>query len=222
MGNFEKLLPVLQDVRVLPDVLPSVECKDVCICFLKEEWFNIYPWLKLNDDQKTYHCAVCYWAIQNKRIDPLERGNNTGNNPNNSKWIKTNPGERWASFKHGKSHLNGHEGVDHTNAWCVYQMELNKQNVDVKLRQNRSEEIRRNRVGLSVTFDSLMTCATQGIALRGHGYERKTGNLWNLVYLVSRFNEDVNKYLSRCSHAENRRAKTSSSSPSSTWRCREC
>ena len=35
----------------------------------------------------------------------------------------------------------------------------------------------------------------QGIALRGHGDERKTGNLWNLLWLVSRYNNDVNSYL---------------------------
>ena len=34
----------------------------------------------------------------------------------------------------------------------------------------------------------------QGIALRGHGDE-KTGSLWNLLWLVGRYNNDVNSYL---------------------------
>ena len=35
----------------------------------------------------------------------------------------------------------------------------------------------------------------QGIALRGHGDEKKTGNLWNLLWLVGRYNNDVNSCL---------------------------
>ncbi|KAI6655637.1 hypothetical protein LOD99_11384 [Oopsacas minuta] len=175
---------------MLPNVLPSAECKDGRSRFLKKEWFKKYSWLKLNDDLSL---SVCYWAIQNKRIHPSERGNTL----ENSKWTKTNTEEGWASFKYGKSHLDGHEGVDHTNAWRVYQMELNKQNCDPMFETKRSEEIRRNRVGLRVTFDNFMTCATQG-----HGDEKQTGNLWNLVSLVSRFNKDAKKYFTNDSDSK--------------------
>ncbi|KAI6647806.1 hypothetical protein LOD99_8521 [Oopsacas minuta] len=61
--NFEKLFPILQDDSMLPNVLPSVEYKDDRRRFLKKEWLKIYPWMKLNGDLNTCHCAVCYWAI---------------------------------------------------------------------------------------------------------------------------------------------------------------
>ena len=96
-----------------------------------------------------------------------------------------------------KSHLRDHDaGIDHTNAWNVYQMELNKQHVEVKLGIRNKKEIEINNTGLRVTFDRILTRATQGIALRGHRDEKETGNLWNLVHLVSRFNSNSDSFFS--------------------------
>ncbi|KAI6647807.1 Zinc finger MYM-type protein 1-like [Oopsacas minuta] len=47
-----------------------------------------------------------------------------------------------------------------------------------------------------------MTCANQGISLRGHGDEKQAGNLWNLVPLGSRFNKDAKKYFSNDSNSK--------------------
>ena len=75
-------------------------------------------------------------------------------------------------------------------------MELNKQHVEVKLGIRNKKEIEINNTGLRATFESILTCATQGIALRGHLNENETGNLWNLVHLVSRFNSNNDSFLS--------------------------
>ena len=32
------------------------------------------------------------------------------------------------------------------------------------------------------------------VALSGHGDEKETGNMWNMVHLITRFNEDAKKY----------------------------
>ena len=186
-----EVLPVLQNVDDLPLVLPFIVGTDGHPRYLQKEWFVLFPWLKLCDDGKTCGCSVCYWAIVNKRIRQGQRGNSLLN----SKWVKKE--DAWQSFKQGKSHLRDHDaGIDHTNAWNVYQMELNKQHVEVKLGIRNKKEIEINNTGLRVTFDSILTCATQGIALRGHRDEKETDNLWNLVHLVSRFNSNSDSFFS--------------------------
>ena len=35
----------------------------------------------------------------------------------------------------------------------------------------------------------------QGIALRGHGDEKKSGNLWNLLWIIGHYNADINSYM---------------------------
>ena len=130
---------------------------------------------------------VCVWAIKNKRI-PYSRRTNLVD----SKWLNTGNNQDWKSYKQGKSYLNPHAGYDHDEAWRIYQMELNKSKVD----NTRRDEITINRTGLRAVIDSVITCGTQGIALRGHGDEKETGNVWNMVHLISRFNEDAKMYFS--------------------------
>ena len=76
-------------------------------------------------------------------------------------------------------------------------MELNKQHVEVRLWIRNKKENEINYTGLGGTFDSILTCATQGIALRGHHNEKETGNLWNLVHLVSRTVIAIRSFLER-------------------------
>ena len=58
-----------------------------------------------------------------------------------------------------------------------------------------TEEQAKNCLAFTRIFDCVRLSGKQGIALRGHGDERKTGNLWNLLWLVSRYNNAVNNYL---------------------------
>ena len=52
-------------------------------------------------------------------------------------------------------------------------MELNKQHAEVKLGIPNKKEIEINNTVLRVTYDSILTCATQGFALRGTVTKRK-------------------------------------------------
>ena len=106
-----------------------------------------------------------------------------GNTLDTSKWLKTGNGEEWRDIKKGKN-----------NAWVVFQLEQNKHIVDYRVGRIKLDAIERNRTGLRAIFDCLMTCATQGLALRGHGHEKDTSNIWNLSSLVSRLNQEVNTY----------------------------
>ena len=58
-GNPEVLLPVLQDIDLLPVKMPSTTYSDGHTHSLKKEWFVTYPWHKLKEDGKTCHCVVC-------------------------------------------------------------------------------------------------------------------------------------------------------------------
>ena len=62
-----------------------------------------------------------------------------------------------------------------------------------------AEEQRKNRLALTAVFDCVRYCGKQGIALRGHGLEKKTGNLWNILWLLGRYNKDINAYLTSAS-----------------------
>ena len=185
-------LPILQDFEKLPDLMPFEKYGN-CTRSMQKQWFVDYKWLKLNEDMQTCHCSVCLWAITNRRIKPMEKGNRLGT----SKWLKTGNDEGWRDIKKGKNSLDRHVGgnqSDHNNAWSVFQMEQNKHIVDYKVDRIKLDEIERNRTGLRAIFDCLMTCATQGLALRGHGDEKETSNIWYLTSLVSRFNQEVNTY----------------------------
>ena len=65
-----------------------------------------------------------------------------------------------------------------------------------------TEEQARNRLALTAVFDCVRLSGKQGIALRGHGDEKKTENLWNLPWLVGHYNNDVNSYLNSESTAK--------------------
>ena len=56
-------------------------------------------------------------------------------------------------------------------------MEFNKQHIEDTMEIRNKKEIETNMNGLRATFDSILTCATKGIALRGHGDKKNTSNL---------------------------------------------
>ena len=57
------------------------------------------------------------------------------------------------------------------------------------------QEQKKNRLALTAIFDCVRYCGMQGIALRGHGDEKKSGNLWNLLWIIGRYNADINSYM---------------------------
>ena len=77
----------------------------------------------------------------------------------------------------------------------VLQIALDDSNIQVVLRKRTTEEQAKNRLALTAVFDCVRLSGKQGIALRRHVDEKKTGNLWNLLWLVGRYNNDVNSYL---------------------------
>ena len=67
--------------------------------------------------------------------------------------------------------------------------------MQVCLGNKTKEEQRKNRLTLTAIFDCVRRCGKQGIALRGHGNEKKSGNILNLLWLLGRYNADINTYL---------------------------
>ena len=67
--------------------------------------------------------------------------------------------------------------------------------MQVCLGNKTKEEQRKNRLTLTAIFDCVRHCGKQGIALRGHGNEKKSGNIWNLLWLLGRYNTDINTHL---------------------------
>ena len=70
-----EVLPVLQNVDDLPLVLPFIVGTDGHPTYLQNEWFVLFPWLKLCDDGKTCCCSVCHWAINKQTHSHGQRGN---------------------------------------------------------------------------------------------------------------------------------------------------
>ena len=133
----------------------------------------------LCDDGNTCCCSVCYWAIVNKRIRQGQRGNSLLN----LKWMKKE--DAWQSFIQVKSHLRDHDaGIDRKKAWNVYQMELNKEHVEVKLGIRNKKEIEINNTGLRVPFDSILTLATRGIAYMFTVTKRKP-QIYGILFISS-------------------------------------
>ena len=79
--------------------------------------------------------------------------------------------------------------------FLVLQIAHNDSNIQVILRKRTTEEQAKNRLALTAVIDCVRLSGKQGIALRGHGDEKKTRNLWNLLWLVGLYNNDVNSYL---------------------------
>ena len=77
----------------------------------------------------------------------------------------------------------------------VLKIALDDSNIQVILRKRTTEEQAKNRLALTAVFDCVRLRGKQRIALRCHGDEKKTGNIWNLLWLVGCYNNDVNSYL---------------------------
>ena len=74
----------------------------------------------------------------------------------------------------------------------VLKIALDDSNIQVTLRKRTTKGQAKNRLALTAVFDCVCLSGKQGIALRGLGDEKKTGNLWNLLWLVGRYNNDAN------------------------------
>ena len=66
--------------------------------------------------------------------------------------------------------------------------------VKAQLSSLKKQDIQRNKVGLDAVISSIKLLARQGMALRGHGEETNTANIWQEVKLISSFNEEVKSY----------------------------
>ena len=49
---------------------------------------------------------------------------------------------------------------------------------------NMKQEQQKNRIALLAIFDSIRFCGQAGIALRRHGDEKESGNLWGITRLI--------------------------------------
>ena len=76
-----------------------------------------------------------------------------------------------------------------------FQVALDDSEMQVCPGNKTKKEQRKNRLTLTAIFDCVRHCGKQGIALRGHGNEKKSGNIWNLLWLLGRYNADINTYL---------------------------
>ena len=90
---------------------------------------------------------------------------------------------------------NPHHHMVNNFTATISQIALDDSNIQVLLRKRTTEEQAKNRFALTAVFDCVRLCGKQGIALRGHRDEKTTGNSWNLLWLVGRYNNDVNNYL---------------------------
>lgn len=51
--------------------------------------------------------------------------------------------------------------------------------------------------GLTAIFDAIRYCGQTGVALCGHGEERDTGGLWNVLSPIGRYNPTISEYMEK-------------------------
>ena len=183
----EQLFPIRQDIATLPNPLPKASSGHS----VQKTWFEEFFWLKIAKDFKSLYCISCHWAFTYSRLIATDM-NIVSNSP--FPWKDAESG--WNNMKKGRDGVKKHNNSRiHSNSQLSLNIEMNAHEQRLTLRKATINEYTVNRRGLKAVFESVKLCGQQGLALRGHRNEEKTGNLNCIVNLIGKFNPMVEKYL---------------------------
>ncbi|XP_078494173.1 zinc finger MYM-type protein 1-like [Ciona intestinalis] len=154
---------------------------------LQNKWLERYSWIVVNSDGSC-RCSTCCWGQENGRIASVH-----ANAVKRSPWFLENNG--WKDFRKGMSSIEKHaQAKYHNEAENAMNIGLNE-SANISRIDRRVEQFQKsNRVAMSAIIDALRYLGECCSAIRGHGDEKQSSNLWRLIRLLCRYNPTIKQY----------------------------
>lgn len=160
----------------------------------QKNWYNQFPWLEYYAEVNRAFCFPCR-LFKNENLGCSEKTYTEIGFQNWKKGV-----EKFKTHESSEAHKSA------TERFKSYESSLRKGSVAVQVISQRASEIEENKKYLKLVCESLLFCARQGIALRGHDETENSGNrgtfleLMNLRSndnaLIKKFFSDKGKYFS--------------------------
>ena len=151
-------------------------------------WFKSFPWLEYSPDKDAVYCFPCFLFCKK----PLgKKGSDVFTVKGFKKWKRVNDGERCAFLTHmGKDSKSAHNYA----AKCYDNLKNKPCHLEPLVVKQTDGDIKRNRLRLRVTVDSLRWLAFQACPFRGHDESldsKNQGNFLEMVKLIASYDEEI-------------------------------
>ena len=151
-------------------------------------WFKSFPWLEYSPDKDAAFCFPCY--LFSKK--PSGRaGSDAFTVKGFRSWKKVNEGTKCAFLSHMGSDCNSAHSY---NVKCFDNLQNQSGHIRNVFKKQTNEDIRRNRLRLRVSIDTVRWLAFQACAFRGHDESptsKNQGNFLEMVKLLAAYDEEV-------------------------------
>jgi len=149
----------------------------------RSEWFISFPWLEYSPSKDSAYCFYC-------RAFPSNKSDITFISEGFRQWSK-------ACFKSFPKHEQSVPHKESITKIAGYNEAKKSGSIINKVNTQYNQEVAENREYLKCVLETLLFCARQGIAIRGHRENEESqnkGNFQELLNLRSRDNDIIRRY----------------------------
>ncbi|GBN32996.1 Zinc finger MYM-type protein 1 [Araneus ventricosus] len=144
----------------------------------QKNWFDQFPWLEYYEEVNIAFCFPCR-MFKNEVLGCSEKAYTEIGFQNWKKGI-----EKFKSHESSEAHKSSTERLR------AYESSLRKGSVTVQLISQRASEMEENKKYLESICETLLFCARQGIALRGHDEKEDSSNRGTFLELLNLRSKD--------------------------------
>ncbi|KAE9539861.1 hypothetical protein AGLY_005113 [Aphis glycines] len=149
----------------------------------RSDWYQLFPWLEYSPLTDAAYCFYC-------RAFPSKTSDSTFISDGFRQWSK-------ASFKFFPQHENSMAHKDASAKLAGYKTTANYGSVASKVHVHHKQTDADNREYFKCLLDTLLLCARQGLAIRGHKEDKESsnkGNFQELLTLRAKDNDILKRY----------------------------
>ncbi|XP_026811042.1 zinc finger MYM-type protein 1-like [Rhopalosiphum maidis] len=149
----------------------------------RTEWYTSFPWIEYSPSSNSAYCFYC-------RVFPSKTSDPTFVSVGFKQWSK-------ASFKSFPQHEKSFGHKEASAKLAGYKNSKKSGSIISKVNTHHQQIVADNRAYLKCILDSLLFCARQGIAIRGHRVDEDSsnkGNFLELLTLRAKDNDIIQRY----------------------------
>ncbi|TVU22346.1 hypothetical protein EJB05_32035, partial [Eragrostis curvula] len=182
-----RIYAMLGPYQIVKEKYPYSGPKSHPRCF-QAHWLKEFSWLEYSPAKDAVFCFPCY--LFSKK--PSGRaGSNVFTVKGFKSWKKVKSGKECAFLSHMGSDSNSAHSY---NVTCYNNLKNQLGHIDNMVEQRTSLEVKRNRLRLRVSIDTIRWLAFQACAFRGHDESensRNQGNFLEMVKLLAEYDDEV-------------------------------
>ena len=151
----------------------------------QESWYKKFPWLEYSISKDAAFCFPCFVFQGHEPLQPAFTVDGF------SSWKRVNNGVKCVFLSHMGGPVSTHNNVVR-NVGVLKNISVH---IDKVMNVQSSEEIKKNRLRLKATIDSVQWLTLQGCALRGRDesvMSKNRGNLIEMISLMTKLNVEIN------------------------------